>query len=182
MHHRKKTPIKMKELVEKYRNSSQKKLRHPVVEAAMLHYDFVRIHPFDDSNGRTSRLLMNYVLIRNGYPPVIIKSSDKRGYLDALNKADVGLLDAFAQYIGEQLIWSLEISIKAASGDSIEEPDDTDKELDVLAKELNSKNIESPIKSIDLFRSTINGSIKAFSRELLFQVDSVNFYSCIRFD
>ncbi|WP_394803528.1 Fic family protein [Niabella hibiscisoli] len=46
--------------------------------AAMLHYKFVRIHPFDDGNGRLARLLLNYVLLKNGYTPVVIKSDDKK--------------------------------------------------------------------------------------------------------
>ena len=140
------TPAKMNELVDWLRNTSAEKKLHPLQIAAQLHYDFVRIHPFDDCNGRTSRLLMNYVLMRNGYPPVIIKSADKKNYLNALNKADVGDLDSFIQYIGEQLSWSLRLNIKAAKGDDIEEDDDLYKEIDVWKNQLDNLKDE-PIKS-----------------------------------
>ena len=128
------TPIKMQELIDWYRTEEGK--MHPVELAAMLHYKFVSIHPFDDGNGRISRLLVNYVLIKNGLPPVVIKSSDKANYLRALHLADVGYIDAFVKYIGEQVIWSLEISIAAGKGEDIEEKNDWEKELDLLKKDL----------------------------------------------
>ncbi|TDG37901.1 Fic family protein [Pedobacter changchengzhani] len=108
----------------------------PVLLAAILHYRFVRIHPFDDGNGRTARLLMNYVLAKNNLPLIIIKSSEKKEYLFALNKADTGDLNAFVEYIGNQLLWSLNLSIKAAKGENIEEDEDLDKELELLKQDL----------------------------------------------
>ncbi len=109
----------------------------PVLLAALLHYRFVRIHPFDDGNGRTARLLMNYVFAKNNLPLVIIKSAEKKDYLAALNRADTGDLNAFVEYIGKQLLWSLDLSIKAAQGENINEHDDLDKELELLKQELN---------------------------------------------
>ena len=70
------TPIQMGEMMEWYKN--EEKAIHPVTLAAILHYRFVRIHPFDDGNGRISRLLMNYVFLKHDLPPVIIKSADKK--------------------------------------------------------------------------------------------------------
>lgn len=59
---------------------------HPVLIAAYLHDELVRIHPFIDGNGRTSRLLMNLYLLRKGYTLVNLKGSDdaKLGYYKAL--------------------------------------------------------------------------------------------------
>ncbi len=160
------TPAKMKELVDWYRKAESEKKMHPVEMAAKLHYDFVRIHPFDDSNGRTSRLLMNYVLLRHNFPPVIIKSSDKKGYLNALNKADVGDRDAFTEYIIEQLVWSLELSIQAANGEDIEEKDDVDKEIEVWKKGLGKLKNE-PAKSLKIISDLYNNSLsKLFSNFL----------------
>lgn len=114
---------------------------HPLLLAALLHYKFVRIHPFDDGNGRIARLLMNYVLLTIGLPAVVIKSADKKNYLRALNTADAGDTQTFVNYIGEQLIWSLELTIKAAKGENVEEMNDLDKELVLLQKQLAEKTV-----------------------------------------
>ena len=130
------TPIQMGELIDWYRSEEEKKELHPVALAALLHYKFVRVHPFDDGNGRISRLLMNYVLLKHGLPPVVIKSSDKKNYLFALNQADAGNLEAFINYIAEQFVWSLQLYLKAANGESLDEPGDLDKKLFLLKKKL----------------------------------------------
>lgn len=64
---------------------------HPVRRAARFHHRFVFIHPFVDGNGRTARLLMNLILVSEGYPPAIIKADPERriAYLDALEAASV---------------------------------------------------------------------------------------------
>lgn len=61
---------------------------HPVELAAHIHYEITRIHPFDDCNGRTARLLLNLILLRAGYPPIVIKTEERRVYLETLEKAD----------------------------------------------------------------------------------------------
>lgn len=127
------TPIMMQGLIDWYR--TEENVAHPVTLAATLHYKFVRIHPFDDGNGRIARLLMNYVLLKNDLPPVVIKSKDKASYLRALHAADVGDFETFIEYISEQVEWSLETSIKAALGQSIEDPEDWEKELILLKQE-----------------------------------------------
>lgn len=160
------TPAKMKELMDWYRQAETEKKSHPVELAAKLHYDFVRIHPFDDSNGRTSRLLMNYVLLRHGYPPLIIKTADKKGYLNALNRADVGDKLAYTRYMGEQLLWSLELSIKAAKGENIEEQDDIDKEIEVWKKGIKNREKESPVKSAAAVKEIYKSSISPLIREV----------------
>ena len=167
------TPILMHELFEWYRNEEAKNEIHPVALAALLHYKFVCIHPFDDGNGRISRLLMNYVLTKHNLPPVIIKTSDKKNYLFALNQADAGDINAFVKYIAEQLIWSLELYIKAAKGESIEEPADLEKEISVWKKNTFEgrlkKNREIVLK---IFRNLINDSFKKFEAEhkILFEL------------
>lgn len=126
------TPIKMKELFEWY--NLNKRVLHPIELASIFHHKFVLIHPFDDGNGRISRLVVNYILIKNNYPPIIIKSTDKKNYLFALNKADTGMMDDFISYMAKQLIWSFELYIKAVKGESIEENNDWEKELDLIKK------------------------------------------------
>lgn len=60
---------------------------HPIVRAALLHGELVKIHPFIDGNGRTSRLVMNLSLMNSGYLPVIIKKENRLEYYNALDKA-----------------------------------------------------------------------------------------------
>ena len=60
---------------------------HPVKRAAILHTRFEMIHPFVDGNGRVGRLLMNMVLMKQGYPPAIIREEDRFAYYDAIEEA-----------------------------------------------------------------------------------------------
>ncbi len=129
------TPMLMEELMKWYQEEVKKNELHVVALASLLHYKFVRIHPFDDGNGRISRLLMNYVLYKNNFPPVVIKSTDKKNYLSALNAADSGDIHSFIRYIANQVIWSLELSIRAAKGENINDADDLDKEIAVWKKQ-----------------------------------------------
>lgn len=68
------------------------------------HRRLVSIHPFNDGNGRTARLLMNLVLIRGGYPPVAVRPEDRLGYIRALQQAQAGQGDeAFDRLLYERL-------------------------------------------------------------------------------
>lgn len=60
---------------------------HPVERAARVHGEFVKIHPFTDSNGRTSRLLMNLVLMQSGFPATVIEVEQRLAYYEALDIA-----------------------------------------------------------------------------------------------
>ena len=80
--------IKVPELMEKLiLNYETWNNYHPIIRAALLHGELVKIHPFVDGNGRTSRLLMNLDLMNSGYNPVIIKKEDRLKYYEALDKA-----------------------------------------------------------------------------------------------
>ena len=132
------TPALMGDLIEWY--NQNKEATHPVRLAALMHYKLVRIHPFDDSNGRTTRLIMNFILMQNGYAPIVIESKKKDEYLAALNKADVGDISAFEKYIADVSFKWEEIFLKAMKGEKIEEEGDLEKKIDVLKKNLSSEN------------------------------------------
>ena len=60
---------------------------HPIIRAALLHGELVKIHPFVDGNGRTSRLVMNLSLMNSGYLPVVVKKETRLKYYNALDRA-----------------------------------------------------------------------------------------------
>ena len=146
------TPARMSALVSWLQGVLENEEAHVAQIIGKLHHEFVLIHPFDDGNGRVARLLVNYVLFRRGYPPIIIKSRDKRNYLAALNRADTGDWDAFVLYLANELLWSLDVSLRAAKGQSIEEPDDVDKEVAIFARRHQTKP-KPPEKSADLLHA-----------------------------
>ena len=79
------------------------------------HYQLVTIHPFSDGNGRTARLLMNLMLLRGGYPPVVIGPEDRADYLDALETAQLGNdMVPYRQFMSERLLTSLRHHIEHA--------------------------------------------------------------------
>jgi len=150
------TPQLMQELIDWYRKTE---IQHPLYLAAELHYKFIRIHPFDDGNGRIARLLINYVLMKNGYTPIIIKSADKENYITALQKADSGDKAAFPDYMAQQLIWSLELEEKAAQDKDLEEPDDIDKEISLLKKGLKYESKLTQKATVDAISEIIEENI-----------------------
>lgn len=75
----------MKAFVSWYLNDAV--LLHPVERAARVHADLVKIHPFVDGNGRTSRLLMNLELMKGGYPPAILSVEKRLEYYESLDTA-----------------------------------------------------------------------------------------------
>jgi Fic family protein len=153
------TPAMMQELIEWYRNEETTKEFHPVQLAALLHYKFVRIHPFDDSNGRTSRLLMNYVLLKNGYCPAVIESVDKKNYLAALSQADTGDVEAFVNYVTEKALRWQQIYLDALEGKDISEESDIDKQIELMKKRLKGGDKLNIPRSRDAVEEVIKGSI-----------------------
>ena len=96
---------------------------HPVRIAADAHFKLVSIHPFVDGNGRTSRLLMNLVMLLNGYPLIIIRNEERVRYLEAVYRGQsTGAMTDFYALIEEATDRSLTAYINAASGDSPLEP------------------------------------------------------------
>jgi len=123
------TPAKMQELMEWYSEVFDNEQIHLVVVAALFHHKFVAIHPFDDGNGRLSRILMNLILMQEGFPPVIVKMDDRQNYYSLLSRADSGDSWPFVEYITERLQSSLQLYLKAARGGDIDEDEDIDKDI-----------------------------------------------------
>ena len=97
---------KMMELLAE--NEKRKKKMHPIERIARFHLEFEGIHPFIDGNGRTGRLILNLDLIRNGYPPVNVKFTDRKKYYDAFdeyykNGSAEKMTELVAGYVNEML-------------------------------------------------------------------------------
>jgi len=90
-----------------------KQTLHPVELAALVHHKVVYIHPFFDGNGRTCRLIMNLLLMQEGYPLVIILKNDRRKYYRVLEQADKGNHLPLVQFIAQSVERSLNMYIKA---------------------------------------------------------------------
>ena len=101
----------------KWYNQNKNKM-HPLVLATIFHHKFEKIHPFMDGNGRAGRIIMNFILIKQGYPHLIIRKKMRSDYLDALRTADKSGLtenkkDAYSrlvQFIADELsesYWNL---------------------------------------------------------------------------
>ncbi len=76
----------MNRFIEWYTSKDAREM-HPIERAARVHGDFVKIHPFIDGNGRTARLLLNFELMKSGYPPIVIQNEERMKYYAALDKA-----------------------------------------------------------------------------------------------
>ena len=83
------TAALMADLVDWYNKEESKGKLSPIELAALFHYRYIRIHPFEDGNGRIARLIVNYILARHDYPMIVIRSRDKKKYLEALHHADL---------------------------------------------------------------------------------------------
>lgn len=82
--------------------SESKGRLHPLKTAAEFHSRFERIHPFEDGNGRTGRILINAILLENRYPPLIIRKTTRRAYFSALEAYDGGYKLKFERFLLEK--------------------------------------------------------------------------------
>lgn len=90
-------------------NSQEARALHPVELAALAHFKLVDIHPFVDGNGRTARLLMNLILLSNGYPLAVIRNEDRSRYYDLLEKAHQGETVDFVEFVAQAVDRTLDI-------------------------------------------------------------------------
>lgn len=140
------TPSQMMDLMNWYNKEQTETKSHPLIVASLFHYKFVRIHPFDDGNGRMARLLMNLIFMKFGFPPVIVPFGIKDDYYNALQFADAEDFDKFIVFIGERLIESLNLVLKVGKNEPIEEPDDMDKMVKLLEQKIKGIDEEKTIR------------------------------------
>ena len=111
-------PEKMGDCLRWFNQQVQNQTLHPVLLAAEMHERVVSIHPFIDGNGRTSRLVMNLLLMQYGYPIANISGSmeSRRLYYDALELCHSGDKNQFLLLVAQQVKDSMKRLIKIAKG------------------------------------------------------------------
>lgn len=100
-------PAQMNELIKWARKNHTK--MYPVEFSAILHHKLVHIHPFEDGNGRTGRLIMNIFLMKHGFPLSIIQKNDRQKYYRVLSMADNGNYKPLINFVGQAVLRSLNI-------------------------------------------------------------------------
>lgn len=104
-------------------NSEDAMNLHPVEFAALAHYKLVYIHPFIDGNGRTSRLLMNLILMQAGYPPITIRKEQRSEYYHVLEVANEGDVRPFIRFIAKCTEVTLDTLLLATTEYSVALPE-----------------------------------------------------------
>ena len=144
----------MSDLIDWYR-AKECEGEHPIIIAATFHYHFVRVHPFDDGNGRMARLLMNLILIQHGYTVAIIPQDGRDEYLDNLERVDqTEDLTEFINYVARCCEYSLDLHLKAARGEPIDDIEDIDKEIALFKRSL-ANAPEQAFSASDLIDSVL---------------------------
>lgn len=84
--------------------NNHKNSLHPLELACLVHTKFVRIHPFSDGNGRTARILSNFILFKKMYPLFFIENKDRRDYYGVLELSDQGNERAFVKFVFDRIV------------------------------------------------------------------------------
>lgn len=107
-------PDQVPDLMQEYIEWLNSTNDHPIFLASQAHVKLVIIHPFFDGNGRTARLIMNFILMRNGYPPIFIPMTQKGIYCHSIKNAEVqNKFSDFTVYVYQAMDRSLDIYLKA---------------------------------------------------------------------
>lgn len=94
-----KIAYRVRQIVDWLNGPEPKKMKNPLRVAARVHYDLVRVFPFTTDSGKVARLLMNVILLRAGYPPAIIHSTERQRYYEALK----GQLPVIIQMVADAI-------------------------------------------------------------------------------
>lgn len=106
-------PQEMEEWVRWLRTDAKK--LNPIDRAALAHHRFAAIHPFIDGNGRTARLIMNLLLLRDGYPPTVILRANRKQYYSVLAQADRGNAKPLVNFVGRAAERTLNLYLEAVT-------------------------------------------------------------------
>ena len=169
------TPSMMGDLVKWY-NKAEKKDNCNIIElAALFHYRYIRIHPFEDGNGRIARLLVNYILLKHGYPMIVVQTADRKNYLDALGECDkitgtepysganatIEQITPFVDYIANYVEKKLEFTEQILTGKirKIEETSKKQQNVSVNVSVNNDKNVPVKDNIVNIIKQKSNVTV-----------------------
>ena len=98
-----KITYKMRQVLDWTNDPETKRTRNAVRIAARAHYDLLRVFPFTNDSGKVARLFMNLMLLRNGYPPAIVHSTERQRYYEALKGASAAMMQIVQEAIENNL-------------------------------------------------------------------------------
>lgn len=124
------TPMLMTDLIQWYREEEEKGELNALELASLFHYRYIRIHPFEDGNGRIARLMMNFILARHDYPLIVIPTKTKQEYLSALSLSDalvgelpssgararLGQIQPFVSYLEKLMVVEMQTDMAISQG------------------------------------------------------------------
>jgi len=110
-----KIAYKLRQVIDWVNDPESRRTRTPVRLAARAHYDILRIFPFATDSGKVARLVMNLLLLRSGYPPAIIHSTERQRYYEAL-KGSSTMMHSIVQDAIENSLASIEKLLDAYDG------------------------------------------------------------------
>lgn len=103
-----KISYRMRQLIDWINDPETKRSMHTVRLAAKAHHQFLTIYPFPKHSGKVARLLMNLILLRQGYPPAVIQATERQRYYEAIKSS----ADDTAQLVSDALVASVESAIR----------------------------------------------------------------------
>ena len=173
------TPSMMGDLVKWY-NACEKKRTLSVIELATLfHYRYIRIHPFEDGNGRIARLLVNYILLRHGYPMIVIPTADRKNYLEMLSECDrttgvapydganakIEQIMVFADYIANYVERKLDFAEQIITG-KIRKIEETSKKQQNVSINVSVNDVSVKSNIVDMIRQKLNITVSEMAKML----------------
>ena len=151
-----------------YIERGKRPVPHPLLLASDFHIDYLTIHPFYDGNGRTARILTNLLLIARGFPPIVLTDQDKAPYYRYLSDIQTHSSDRnlFYDFISDLMLRSVQLVQDAIDGKDVDNEDDVEKELTLIAQQLRFIPPTGPSESSERIKSVIYSSIFPVFEEL----------------
>ncbi len=122
----------------------------PVILAAAAHARFAQIHPFIDGNGRTARILMNLLLMRNGYPIAVITRDERQRYYESLEESQTSNLTPFLSLVIDDVSEALDTWEEAA-----EEREEEVQSYEGLAERFRRPSDDREVREFEVFRAAM---------------------------